>query len=181
MAKISMQRVANVTSMGLVVDPGEGSPAPVTRTESDEFVHAFEALTQAIRRARGAPTTDGDGRPSLTFSQYALIRALDRREAARVGDLAGDAAIAPSTATRILDTLERRALVRRNRVIEDRRAVTVTLTDRGRGALRRQDAWMQGRERAFFAALPAVERALAPDLLVRLATLIDELAAGPGD
>jgi DNA-binding MarR family transcriptional regulator len=151
------------------------------RVESDAFVHAFDALAQAIRRARGSQTTDGDGRPSLTFSQYALIRALADRRSARIGDLAGDAEIAPSTATRILDTLERRGLIRRDRVIEDRRAVTVTLTDLGRGALRRQDAWMQGRERAFFAALPAVERDLAPDLLVRLARLIDELAAGPGD
>jgi hypothetical protein len=55
----------------------------------------------------------------------------------------------------------------------------VTLTDFGREALVAQDAWMRGRQRACYEALPAIERDLAPDLLIRLAALIDELAAGP--
>jgi hypothetical protein len=59
--------------------------------------------------------------------------------------------------------------------------VTVTLTDRGRLALERHDTWLRGRQQAFFATLPDSQRALAPDLLRRLAVLIDELAAGPVD
>jgi len=89
--------------------------------------------------------------------------------------------VTPSTATRILDVLERRAIVRRDRAPEDRRAVAVTLTARGRATLRRHDAWMRDRQRAFFAALPREQRDLAPELLVRLTTLIDELACGPAD
>jgi hypothetical protein len=38
---------------------------------------------------------------------------------------------------------------------------------------------MRQRQRMFFDSLPAAERELAPDLLVRLAALIDDLAAGP--
>ena len=145
--------------------------------DPDAFLDAFETLTQTIRRARGTSALDADGR--LTFSQYALIRALAGREGARIGDLAGDAAVSPSTATRILDALQRRALVRRDRSTEDRRGVTVTLTEAGRAALARQDAWMRGRQRAFYEQLPDGQRALAPGLLVRMAALIDELAAGP--
>ena len=59
-------------------------------------------------------------------------------------------------------------------------ACTVRLTDLGRETLSGQDAWLRGRQRAFFEGLPQTERDLAPDLLVRLAALIDELAAGPG-
>jgi DNA-binding MarR family transcriptional regulator len=157
------------------VDGPLGGPAAA---ESAPFLDAFDALAQAIRRARGVPARDGDG---LTLSQYALVRALADRETARIGDLADDAAVTPSTATRILDVLERRAIVRRDRAPEDRRVVAVTLTARGRAALSRYDAWMRGRQRAFFAALPDGEQTLAPDLLVRLATLIDELACGPAD
>jgi DNA-binding MarR family transcriptional regulator len=73
----------------------------------------------------------------------------------------------------------RRGVVRRARSSEDRRAVTVTLTDFGREALSVQDEWLRGRQRAFYASLPTGERELAPDLLLRLAALIDELAAGP--
>jgi DNA-binding MarR family transcriptional regulator len=144
----------------------------------DSFHQSFDALAQAIRRARGAPARDAE---DLSLSQYALVRALADRSDVRIGDLAGEAAIAPSTATRILDTLERRALVRRCRAPGDRRVVTVTLTDRGRFALERRDSWLRGRQQAFFATLPDAQRALAPDLLSRLAVLIDELAAGPAD
>ncbi|HEX8975627.1 MAG TPA: MarR family winged helix-turn-helix transcriptional regulator [Solirubrobacteraceae bacterium] len=153
-------------------------------TEPDEseapdvhaFLVSFDALAQAVRRARGESAGDGE----LTLSQYGLLQALSARRAARVRELAVEAGIAPSTATRILDALERRAIVRRSRAADDRRGVTVSLTDTGRQALARQDAWLRGRQRAFYDGLPAIERELAPDLLVRLAALIDELAGGPG-
>jgi DNA-binding MarR family transcriptional regulator len=165
---------------GTLVDPeptGDFVPASDADGE-DSFVAAFDAFSQAIRRARGAGADHPGG---LTFSQYALLRTLAGRDGARVSDLAGQAAVTPSTATRILDALERRAIVCRTRLAHDRRGVTVTLTDTGRAALHRQDAWMQGRQRAFYAGLPEQERALAPDLLLRMSALIDELAAGPQD
>jgi DNA-binding MarR family transcriptional regulator len=145
--------------------------------DGDAFLSAFDTLAQAIRRARGANAQPSDD--LLTFSQYALLQSLDGGAAARVSDLAGGAGISPSTATRILDALERRAIVRRHRSPEDRRGVTVTLTDHGRQTLDRQAAWMRGRQRAFYAQLPGAERDLVAGLLVALATLIDELAAGP--
>jgi DNA-binding MarR family transcriptional regulator len=142
---------------------------------AEAFLVSFDALAQAVRRARGGATREG----ALTLSQYGLLQALSGRQAARVRDLADEAGIAPSTATRILDALERRAIVRRTRSAHDRRGVTVSLTDAGREALESQDAWLRGRQRAFYQGLPAVERELAPDLLVRLAALIDDLACGP--
>lgn len=147
-------------------------------TGADEFLVAFDMLAQAIRRARGAPARQAGDEP-LTFSQFALLQPLASAHGARVSDLASDAGVSPSTATRILDALERRAIVRRARSPEDRRGVTVTLTDDGRRALDRQVTWMLGRRLTFYEQLPEAERELAADLLVRLATLIDELAAGP--
>jgi DNA-binding MarR family transcriptional regulator len=144
----------------------------------DHFVAAFDAFSQAIRRARGV-SSDHPGH--LTFSQYALLRTLADRDGAQVSDLAGRAAVTPSTATRILDALERRAIVSRTRSSHDRRGVTVRLTDAGRSALARQDAWMQARQRSFYEHLPEHEQAIAADLLLRMSALIDELAAGPRD
>jgi len=159
-------------------DGGDSFVDRVDADGGDSFVEAFDTFSQAIRRARGAGSDHPGG---LTFSQYALLRTLADRDGARVSDLAGQAAVTPSTATRILDALERRAIVCRTRSAHDRRGVTVTLTAAGRAALHRQDAWMQGRQRAFYAHLPEHERALAPDLLLRMSALIDELAAGPQD
>lgn len=166
MPNISMPIVATLKSVAVADDP-----------HVDDFLVSFDALAQAVRRARGAQAQTAD--ETLTLSQYALLEALSSRETARVRELAEEAGITPSTATRILDALERRAIVRRSRSKHDRRGVTVRLTELGRQTLNDQDAWLRGRQRAFFDGLPATERELAPDLLIRLAALIDELAAGP--
>jgi DNA-binding MarR family transcriptional regulator len=142
----------------------------------DEFLNSFDAFAQAVRRARGTQAQSRDD--SLTLSQHALLQALACRETARVQELASEAGVTPSTATRILDALERRAIVSRSRAPDDRRGVTITLTEQGRQALNDQDAWLRGRQRAFYDGLPATEQELAPGLLVRLAALIDEIAAG---
>jgi DNA-binding MarR family transcriptional regulator len=145
---------------------------------ADAFLESFDAFAAAVRRARGA-TTQAGSNGTLTLSQYSLLQALATRSEAPVRELAEEAGVAASTATRILDALERRAIICRTRSPEDRRVVTVTLTDFGRHALGQQDEWVRGRQRAFYATLPDVERELAPDLLLRLADLIDDLAAGP--
>jgi DNA-binding MarR family transcriptional regulator len=115
----------------------------------------------------------------LTLSQYGLLQPLADSDGARVRELAAQAGIAPSTATRILDALERRGIVERRPSSGDRRGVRVTLTSAGRRVFDGEDQWMRSREREFYEHLPLAERTLAPDLLERLATLIDELAAGP--
>jgi DNA-binding MarR family transcriptional regulator len=152
--------------------PGEGGDV-----SADRFLDAFDAFVQAVRRARGASSHDR-GR-SLTLSQYGLLQPLADADGARVRELAERAGIAPSTATRILDALERRGIVDRRPSSGDRRGVRITLTPAGRRVLDGEDGWMRARERELYASLPADERALAPDLLERLATFIDELAAGP--
>jgi DNA-binding MarR family transcriptional regulator len=171
MPNISMPMIVMLITVDVVSETTEVAP--------EEFLTAFEALAQAVRRARGAAASDRPGR--LTLSQYGLLLGLGQSETARVSDLAAEAAIAPSTASRILDALERRGVVRRARSAMDRRAVTVTLTETGRRSLSDQDEWMRGRKLAFYEQLPAQERGLVSDLLVRLATLIDDLSAGPDD
>jgi DNA-binding MarR family transcriptional regulator len=158
--------------------PMEVRPSP-PGAGAEDFLVAFETLAQAVRRARGAVAQDTPGR--LTLSQYSLLLPLSGSDTARVSDLAAGAGIAPSTASRILDALERRAIVRRTRSLEDRRGVTVTLTEHGRAALDQQHEWMRARQLAFFDALPEEEQELVSDLLARLAALIDELSCGPDE
>lgn len=142
-----------------------------------QFLAAFDAFTQAVRRARGARAHEPDR--GLTLSQYGLLEPLADRADARVSELAEQAGIAPSTASRILDSLERRGIVARKRSAQDRRGVAVALTRAGSEVLSSEHDWLRARQRDFYTGLPADERTLAPDLLLRLAALIDELAAGP--
>ncbi len=186
---------------------------------TSDFLAGFDAVAQAVRRARGAngrarvangrargangrargangrggggnggaPGANGTGSGAngtgpdagLTLSQYGLLELLVDRQSARVQELAAHAGITPSTATRILDALQRRGVVERTRSDEDRRAVAVSLTEAGRQVVHAEQEWLRGRQRTFYAALPGAEQELAPDLLFRLAALIDELAAGP--
>jgi DNA-binding MarR family transcriptional regulator len=147
------------------------------RDGTDTFLTAFEALAQAVRRARGAPAQPSQD--VLTLSQYGLLQGLAEAGNARVVELATAAGVTPPTATRILDALERRGIVERRRATEDRRGVTITLTPSGRDLLSAQHEWLRDRQESFYAALPPGERAVAADLLVRLADLIDELADPP--
>jgi DNA-binding MarR family transcriptional regulator len=149
------------------------------RAGPDDFLAGFDALAQAVRRARGPNGHGADG--GLTLSQYALLEGLHGRRAARVQELAAGAGISASTATRILDALERRGIVERARSDVDRRAVSVSLTALGSELLYAEEDWLRGRQRSFYASLPPAEQELAPDLLLRLAALIDELAAGPDE
>jgi DNA-binding MarR family transcriptional regulator len=143
----------------------------------DVFFDAFDEFAQAVRRARGVRmAADPEG---LTLSQYGLIEPLLKAKGLGVQDLAAQAGVSAPTATRVLDTLERRGLVVRNRSQQDRRAVRVGLTPAGRVALGRRHNWQRRREQALFGLLSARERALAPRLLRRLAALVDELATGP--
>lgn len=150
---------------------------PDEQRDTGAFLTAFDAFAQAVRRARGAPAQGPE--EALTLSQYALLQGLSERSEARVVELASAAGVTPPTATRILDALERRGIVERRRVPEDRRGVTITLTPSGSELLAVQHTWLRARQESFYDALPAGERDVAADLLLRLAELIDELAGGP--
>jgi DNA-binding MarR family transcriptional regulator len=145
--------------------------------EIETFLESFDAFAQAVRRARGVRSPASPD--ALTLSQYGLVAPLLESSGARVQELASQAGVTAPTATRIIDTLERRGLVVRDRAHRDRRAVQVQLTRTGRAALASQHEWLRGRQRSMFEELSDGERALAPHLLARLATLVDELAVGP--
>jgi DNA-binding MarR family transcriptional regulator len=157
-----------------VLRPEASNDAP----PAELFLGAFDAFVQAVRRARGASSLERAR--GLTLSQYGVLQPLAASaDGARVSELAAHAGIAPPTATRILDALERRGIVERKRAVDDRRGVSVTLTPFGREVLCSEDEWLRSRQREFYASMPDEERMFVPDLLLRLAGLIDEMAGGP--
>lgn len=141
------------------------------------FLDAFDRFVRAVRRARGVGAREAGG---MTLSQYSLLEPMHERRVARVSELAEAAGISAPTATRILDTLERRGIVVRSPAAADRRGVDVVLTHTGRDLLAARHEWLREQQHDLFRSLDGDERALAPELLDRLADLIDRLAAGPG-
>src|SRR4051794_15752264 len=126
----------------------------------DTFVRAFDDFARAAKRARHRQSGSGDG--ELTVAQYGLLAPLlDAAEAPGVRVLAEAAGVSSPTATRMLDGLERRGLVVREKSERDRRAVRLSLTDEGVAAVRAQRRRQLALRRAIFESLDARGRRVA--------------------
>jgi DNA-binding MarR family transcriptional regulator len=140
----------------------------------DEFEQAWDHFFSAVRRARGRAARE-TGTEGLSLAQYQLLAAFCDRNEWPVGELAEAGGVAPPTATRMLDGLERDGVVERSHSTEDRRRVTVRLTTRGRRMLKRKREMVAAKRLELFKSLTASERRDAERLLTRLAGLIEDL------
>ena len=82
--------------------------------------------------------------------------------------LAAEAGVTKGTLTGVLDTLERRDLVRRHRHEDDRRLVSVALTDEGRALISRVYPRFNREEAAVSGVVPEQHRAAVTDGLRRI-------------
>jgi DNA-binding MarR family transcriptional regulator len=67
----------------------------------------------------------------LTLVQVRVMRRLAKQPQS-LGQLGAELALAPPSVTRLVDRLEERGLIERQRGLDDRRKVVATLTDEGR-------------------------------------------------
>ncbi|MBW6439100.1 MarR family transcriptional regulator [Actinoplanes hulinensis] len=77
--------------------------------------------------ARSLAAVEGD----ITLPQFRALAVLAVRGSRRGSDIAEELQVNPSTATRMLDRLARKGLIRRSRSTTDRRVVKVRLTPAG--------------------------------------------------
>jgi len=138
----------------------------------DALNAAWDDFFSAVRRAKGRAAHQRD---ELTVPQVHLLEPLAADGAARLGELAEAAGVAAPTASRMIDSLERDGLVRRGTAGDDRRAVAVELTARGRELYERKRAAIEAKRMEIFGSLSATEREQAVHLLGRMAELIEEL------
>lgn len=147
-------------------------PAPA-QPAADDFIAALRDFLAAVRRARGRVARDtGD---ELSLSQHHVLLALAGQPELRAGALAEAAGVAPPTASRMLDGLERMGVVTRTPSAQDRRGVTVCLTPKGKRLLERKQREVTARLSAVYEAVAPGEREGAERLLRALAAAMDEL------
>jgi DNA-binding MarR family transcriptional regulator len=91
----------------------------------DAFVSASRALVAVAARSLA------DLGEEVTLPQYRALVVLRTQGPQRAADLAAGLGVTPSTGSRMIERLVRKALVRRVRSEEDRRAVEVQLTAAG--------------------------------------------------
>ncbi|HET8978997.1 MAG TPA: MarR family transcriptional regulator [Solirubrobacteraceae bacterium] len=140
--------------------------------ELERLERAWDEFIVAVRRARARSGERGDG---LTLSQYEFLRPLRGAGGMQVTHLADRFGIAPGTATGILDGLARLGFIERTRASEDRRTVTITLTDAGRQEVERKRRSIARQRRRLFASIAPEERGHTERMLRHLARVITEL------
>ena len=109
----------------------------------------------------------------VTMAQWQILAILSEYDGARIGQLAEMSATAQAVTSRVVDQMERDGLVERQAVPDDRRAVEVRLTARGRVTfetlLPEANALMDG-------AMEGIDPANAQALMDGLACIISNLA-----
>jgi DNA-binding MarR family transcriptional regulator len=145
-----------------------------TDPQLEAFATAFEDFVRAAKRARARVEPEA----LLTVSQSDLLCPLLGAEGGGLGlrELARAAGVSAPTATRMIDGLETRGLVTRERDADDRRAVRIALTGDGADAVREHRERMQARRRALFNQLSPSERRAAAKVLARLAAAYEGVA-----
>ena len=147
---------------------------PARDLDVEAFNDALDEFMQAARRARGR--AEAQARDELSLSQYHHLDPLERADQPlAVGEVALQAGVAPPTATRMLDALERSGHVVRERQDGDRRLVHVRITPAGRRAVKAKRARIAERRAEVFASLAPAERKQAARVLSSLAAAVEEL------
>lgn len=158
--------------MAKATSPAKGAVSP----EVEAFGAAIDDFMRAVQSARGrfnrAPAV-----PELSLSQFHLLAPLASSDGPLpTCALADAAAVAPPTATRMLDGLVKRGFATRTRPAGgDRRRVEVTLTDEGRELVETKRARILESRATLFERLSPSERKAAARLLHSLAAAVDEL------
>lgn len=112
-------------------------------------------------------------RTGLSAAQFHVLRAINETGTDSTGVIARRAGISQATLTTLLDRLESRSLVSRERHADDKRKVMVRLTEAGVQALAEAPALLQEHFIARFQALPEWEQHLILAGLHRVAEMMD--------
>jgi len=117
----------------------------------------------------------------LTGPQLVVLRELLDRDGCSAGQLARAVTLSQATVTGILDRLERKGMVTRQRSADDRRRVLVAATAEARRALASAPPLLQNHFTAAFERLPKWEQHQILASLQRIVALMeaDEVEAGP--
>ncbi|MEE4660586.1 MAG: MarR family transcriptional regulator [Halieaceae bacterium] len=109
----------------------------------------------------------------LTAPQILLLQAVNRLEGATLGRLASEVSLSQATVTTIMDRLEGRGLVERERSTTDKRRVHVRLTELGQITLRDAPTPLQEQFARQFAELEEWEQTMILAALQRVAHMMD--------
>ena len=110
---------------------------------------------------------------SLTAPQILLLQAIRGRDQITIGELANKISLSQATVTSILDRLEKRNLIYRERSAQDKRKVHARLTDKGVEVLKDAPIPLQEHFTRQFSDLQDWEQTMIISSLQRIAQMMD--------
>lgn len=109
----------------------------------------------------------------LTAPQILLLQAIRNKGEVTIGEIANDVSLSQATVTSILDRLEKRGLIYRERSKEDKRKVHAYLTDSAAELLMEAPVPLQEQFAKQFSALQEWEKSMLIAALQRIAQMMD--------
>lgn len=110
----------------------------------------------------------------VTHAGWQVLLALTEADGLTQREVAERCYVTPATVTGVVDTLERDGLVARERSAEDRRVVTVRITDEGRARLAKTKREAAKQMNAVFGDLSARDEAVVRRFLARTIERLQE-------
>ena len=136
-------------------DRGAGADAKTADSAHErKALGALQKLREIIKTAQDQFQSTSE-RAAISGSQAWALSEIARRPGVIVSELGKVMAIHPSTTSNMLDKMQKRGLIRRERIDSDQRVVRLFVTDEGETLLRE---------------LPGPARGLLPDTLARLSS-----------
>lgn len=145
-------------------------------TNEDVFLNNIDEVLVALRRVIRA--TDLHSKhlsktTGLTSPQILLLHTIREKGEVTIGEIAQDMSLSQATVTTIIDRLEKRKLVFRERSKEDKRKVHAYLTDEGHEILKTAPVPLQDQFAKHFADLQEWEKTMIISSLQRVAHMMD--------
>lgn len=152
-------------------------------TRYDRIMREQEILV-AIRRVMRAVDMRSkqlQRKAGLTVPQWLVLQALNEAGSQQISALARRVSLSHATVTSILNRLSDKGFIHRERNSDDRRAVRVYLTDKGRTAFERAPELLQEAFVSRYRQLEPWEQKLLTSAIERVASMMeaDELEASP--
>lgn len=145
--------------------------APIT-ADKRRF-SAFHAALRRIIRAIDLYSKKVNKETGLTGPQWLVMNEIQLHDSIMVKDLADNINLSPATVTTILDRLEQKSLIERQRSRSDKRRLKLHLTSRGVTMLTSAPKLLQRHFVEQFAALETVEQRQMIAMLERIAQMMD--------
>ena len=131
----------------------ENSTSYLALNTYTKLMRAAESVTSRVSRIMAAA--------GLTISQFGVLEALHHKGPLCQRDIASKILKSTGNITLVIDNLEKQGLVRRDRISDDRRYLTVSLTQKGQTVISSSFANVEAAIVAELAALATTEQELS--------------------